>query len=160
MNNITTFQPYMNAASGSTDWLGTDDGSRALPANYPDAAAYNAATPADKVRFSQSLPNDWAITENGSAAPNLGFQITSGLVTKASKKVQFGSTLALSYSNQNRIQDAERNRFDLQRQLYAYQTVPQQRALGCLANSASKSTTTRIHFPGVLYHQHLQRKQS
>lgn len=120
VNNITTFQPYMNAASGSTDWLGTDDGSRALPANYPDAAAYNAATPADKVRFSQSLPNDWAITENGSAAPNLGFQITSGLVTKASKKMQFGSTLALSYSNQNRIQDAERNRFDLQRQLYAY----------------------------------------
>ncbi|MDO8367864.1 MAG: TonB-dependent receptor [Saprospiraceae bacterium] len=140
VNNITTFKPYMNAASGNTDWLGTDDGSRALPAGYPSVAEYNAATPEEKVRFSQSLPNDWAITEKGSAAPNMGFQITSGLVTKAEKKVQFGSTIALSYSNQNRIQDAERNRFDLQRQLYAYRDKQFRNNVlwGALLNSALK----------------------
>ncbi len=140
VNNITTFQPYMNAASGNTDWLGTDDGSRALPSDYPSLAAYNAATPDEKARFSQSLPNDWAITEQGSAAPNMGFQITSGLVTKAEKKVQFGSTLALSYSNQNRIQDAERNRFDLDKQLYAYRDKQFRNNVlwGALLNSALK----------------------
>ena len=139
-NNITTFKPYMNAANGGTDWLGTDDGSRALPAGYPTAAEYNAASPSEKVRFSQLLPNDWAITEKGSAAPNMGFQITSGLVSKADKKVQFGSTIALSYSNQNRIQDAERNRFDLQRQLYAYRDKQFRNNVlwGALLNSALK----------------------
>ncbi|MFN0034367.1 MAG: TonB-dependent receptor domain-containing protein [Saprospiraceae bacterium] len=119
VNNITTFKPYMNAASGGTDWLGIDDGVRALPANYPTTSGYNTASPDEKVRFSQSLPNDWAIAEKGSASPNLGFQMVSGIVTNSEKKVQFGSTIALSYSNQNRIQDAERNRFDLQNQLVA-----------------------------------------
>lgn len=117
VNNITTFKPYMNAAGSNTDWLGLDNGGRSLPGTFPSTKDYNSASSADKVIHSQSLPNDWAITGQGSAAPNMGFQITSGFVTKSEKNYQFGSTLALSYSNQNRIQDAERNRFDLQRQL-------------------------------------------
>lgn len=145
INNITTFKPYMNAGSGSTDWLGMDDGGRALPANYPSVSDYNTASPADKVRYSQSLPNDWGITEKGSAAPNTGFQITSGIVTKADKHLQFGSTLALSYSNQNRIQDAERNRFDLQRQLVANRDKQFRNniLLGGLINSALKIGNTQ-----------------
>lgn len=145
VNNITTFKPYMNAASGNTDWLGIDDGGRALPGSFPTTAEYNAAVPAEKVRYSQMLPNDWAITEKGSAAPNTSVQITSGLVTKSDKKVQFGSTIALSYSNQNRIQDAERNRFDLQRQLVNYQDKQFRNniLMGALMNSALKIGNTQ-----------------
>lgn len=145
INNITTFKPYMNAAGSSTDWLGKDDGSRALPADYPTLEAYNAATPEEKVRYSQLLPNDWAISEQGSAAPNTSFQIASGLVTPSDKNTQFGATLALSYSNQNRIQDAERNRFDLQRQLYAYRDKQFRNNVlwGALYNSALKINNTQ-----------------
>lgn len=140
INNITTFKPYLSSSSGNSDWLGTDDGSRALPDAFPTTTDYNAAAPVDKVRFSQMLPNDWAITEKGSAAPNTSVQITSGLVTNTNKKVQFGSTIALSYSNQNRIQDAERNRFDLQRQLVAYRDKQFRNNVlwGALMNSALK----------------------
>ncbi|MCC7466185.1 MAG: TonB-dependent receptor [Saprospiraceae bacterium] len=145
VNNITTFKPHMSASSGNTDWLGTDDGGRALPGSFPTTAEYNAAVPAEKVRYSQMLPNDWAITEKGSAAPNTSVQITSGLVTKSDKKVQFGSTIALSYSNQNRIQDAERNRFDLQRQLVNYRDKQFRNNVlwGALMNSALKIGNTQ-----------------
>ncbi|HAD14926.1 MAG TPA: hypothetical protein DCF33_21065, partial [Saprospirales bacterium] len=145
INNITTFKPYLSSPGGNTDWLGIDDGGRALPSSFPTTTAYNSAVSADKVRFSQSLPNDWAITENSSAAPNTSFQITSGLVTNTDKKVQFGSTIALSYSNQNRIQDAERNRFDLQRQLVAYRDKQFRNNVlwGALMNSALKIGNTQ-----------------
>lgn len=145
INNITTFNPYPSSANGSTDWLGRDDGGRSLPDVFPNIKDYNSATPADRVRFSQSLPNDWAITEEASAAPNLGFQITSGLVSKLKENVEFGSTLALSYSNQNRIQDAERNRYDLQRQLVAYNDRQFRNNVlwGGLINSALKINNTQ-----------------
>jgi TonB-dependent receptor len=145
VNNITTFKPYLSSPGGNTDWLGIDDGGRALPSSFPTTTAYNSAVSADKVRFSQSLPNDWAITENSSAAPNTSLQITSGLVTNTDKKVQFGSTIALSYSNQNRIQDAERNRFDLQRQLVAYRDKQFRNNVlwGALMNSALKIGNTQ-----------------
>lgn len=153
VNNITTFNPHVSAAGGNTDWLGTDDGSRALPADYPSTSDYNAASPAEKVRFSQSLPNDWAITEQGSAAPNTSFQITSGLVTDSEKKVQFGSTVSLTYSNQNRIQDSERNRFDLQRQLTAYQDKQFRNNVlwGALLSSALKINNTQKILLQALY---------
>lgn len=145
VNNITTFKPYLNAASGNTDWLGTDDGARALPANYPSTVDYNKASLDEQVRFSQMLPNDWAIRQYSSAAPNMAFQVTSGLVTKSDKNLQFGSTIALSYSNQNRIQDAERNRFDLQRQLVANRDKQFRNNVlwGALMNSALKINNTQ-----------------
>jgi TonB-dependent receptor len=120
INNITTFQPYLKGVGGNTDWLGIDDGSRALPQGFPGTTEFIASTRDQKVRSSKLFENDWGITEGGSALPNLGFQVAGGFVTDASKKIQLGTTLALSYSNNNRLQDADRSDFDTQGQLFEF----------------------------------------
>ena len=142
-NTVSTFKPYQTAAGGATDFLGTDDGTRALPAGFPSATEFQTATKADKVRYSQMLPNDWAIEQKNSAAPNSNFQIATGLVTDPNRKVQFGSTFAVSYSNTNRLQTGERNDFDTQSQILAYndQEFRNNVLWGSLLNTALKIGT-------------------
>ena len=48
------------------------------------------------------------------------FQIAGGLVNYLSAKAQLGTTFAVSYSNNNRLQDADRYDFDTQSQLFDY----------------------------------------
>lgn len=120
INNVTTFQPYLSGVSGKTDWLGLDKGTRALPTGYPSSTDFIGAPRAEKIRYSQMFNNDWAITEGSSARPNLGMQIAAGLVNDLSPKMQLGTTFALSYSNNNRLQDADRYDYDTQSQLFDY----------------------------------------
>ena len=119
-NNVTTFEPYLKGAGGGTDWLGLDDGTRALPDGYPSPETFITAPKDDKVRYSKLFDNDWAIEEKSSATPNVGFQISSGLVTDPSKKTQLGTTIGLSYSNQNRLQTGLRADYDSQQQLFEF----------------------------------------
>jgi len=120
INNVTTFKPYLSGAGGKTDWLGLDNGARALPAQFPAADAFIGSTRAEKIEYSKLFQNDWAITEGSSARPNLGFQIAGGLVNDLSPKMQLGTTIGISYSNNNRLQDADRYDFDTQSQLFDY----------------------------------------
>ena len=62
-NSVSTFKPYQTGQGGGTDFLGTDDGTRALPASYPGTAEFQGATKEDRVRYSQMLNNDWGITK-------------------------------------------------------------------------------------------------
>ncbi len=119
-NTVSTFKPHQIAQSGGTDILGVDDGARALPNNYPSSTTFQQASKEEKFGFSRQFANDWAIMESRSAAPNSSLQIASGLVSDPTRNVQFGSTFAFSYSNNNRIQNGERNDFDNDRQLFSY----------------------------------------
>lgn len=116
-NNLTTFQPHLSAPGGGNDWLGIDDGSRALPAGFPGTNDFKTASKDEKIRLSQQFDNDWAITEKSSTMPNMGLQIAAGLVSDPAKKVQLGTTIALAYNNTNRVQDAQRSEFDLEQKL-------------------------------------------
>ncbi|HNL40228.1 MAG TPA: carboxypeptidase regulatory-like domain-containing protein, partial [Saprospiraceae bacterium] len=120
VNNVTTFKPYLSAQGGGTDWLGIDDGTRALSGDFPAANDFKAASKTERYRLSQLFPNDWAIEERSSARPNMGFQLSGGYVTDPSKKIQSGTTLAISYSNNNRLQQGKRSDFDTQGQLFDY----------------------------------------
>ncbi|MCC7505076.1 MAG: TonB-dependent receptor [Saprospiraceae bacterium] len=144
INNITTFNPYFNAASGKTDWLGIDDGTRALPAAYPSTDDFKQASKDEKYRYSQTLPNDWAITEKSSARPNMGMQIYGGYVTDPSRKIQFGTTIGMSYNNTNRLQNGGRFDYDLQRTLFEFDDEQFKNNVlwGTLLNSAVKINNT------------------
>lgn len=142
-NTVSTFKPYQTAQGGGLDFLGTDDGTRALPGGFPSATEFQASGKDEKVRFSQMLTNDWAITQKSSAAPNSNMQIASGWVTAPNRKVQFGSTFAVSYSNQNRLQTGQRNDFDTQSQILAYEDQEFRNNVlwGSLLNTALKIGT-------------------
>jgi TonB-dependent receptor len=119
-NSVTTFKPFLAGESGGTDWLGTDDGTRALPGGFPNTNDFKGLSKDDKYRATQLFGNDWAINEKQSARPNMGFQISGGYVTDPAKKVQFGATLGMSYSNNNRLQNGKRADYDVAGQLFDF----------------------------------------
>lgn len=82
----TTFNPYLTYKGGALDWLGLEDGSRALPAGIPDGffdhrtpniGATEAERQARQRRMLQSLPNVW--TPYAATAPvNQSYGLTLG----------------------------------------------------------------------------------
>lgn len=139
-NTATTFKPYQTAKGGSTDFLGLDGGTRALPAGFPSATQFQQSSKEERIAYSQLLQNDWAITDKNSAAPNTNLQVAAGLVSDPKRNVQFGTTLAFSYSNNNRLQNGQRNDFDTERQLFEYNDNQFKNNVlwGALMNSALK----------------------
>ena len=119
-NTATTFKAYQDANSGGSDWLGHDDGTRALPTAFPGTADFKATSKEEKYRLSATLPNDWAITDQSSARPNMGAQISGGLVTDPTRNVQSGTVFSLSYNNNNRLQSGQRFDYDNSGKLFDY----------------------------------------
>ncbi|MCB9332686.1 MAG: TonB-dependent receptor [Lewinellaceae bacterium] len=139
-NTVSTFKAYQSAQGGGTDFLGLDDGARGVPAGYPSSTEFQQSSKAEKLEYSRQFANDWAIMDKSSAAPNSNLQLAAGLVSAPDRKVQFGSTLAFSYSNNNRLQTGERNDFDTERQLFNFQDNQFKNNVlwGSLANVAMK----------------------
>jgi TonB-dependent receptor len=139
-NTVTTFKPALLPQSGKSDWLGLDNGSRALPQGFPDREAFIALTKEEKFKTSASLPNDWALTNKTSTMPNTGFQISSGLLKKFANEAEWGTTLALSYSSNNKTQDGVRNDFDNSSLLFEFNDAIYKNNVlwGALLNSSFK----------------------
>jgi TonB-dependent receptor len=143
-NSATTFKPFLSGQGGASDWVGHDDGTRALPATFPATADFKASSKDDKYRSSQLLSNDWAINEKSSARPNMGFQISGGYVTDPARKNQFGATLGVSYSNNNRLQNGMRSDFDVASKLFDFSDKQFKNNVlwGALFNTALKINNT------------------
>jgi len=119
-NAVTTFKDYKTSPSGSRDWLGLDDGSRALPSDFPTNSIDYTNLPVDqRTRLAQSIPNTWA-TKSTNARPNLGAQITAGYVKALGAKSKLGATLGLTYSSSLRYQELLRQDYDQDGLLYKY----------------------------------------
>lgn len=56
-NTVTTFKEHLGAQGGSTDWLGMDDGSRALPSGFPDTKTLVGATNEEQYAYSGMIPD-------------------------------------------------------------------------------------------------------
>lgn len=119
-NTVTTFKDYKTSQSGNRDWLGIDDGSRALPDNFPaNSADYTNLSIEERTRLAQAIPNTWS-TKDVTARPNLGAQITAGYVKALGAKSKIGATLGLTYSSSLRYQETERRDYDQNGLLYLY----------------------------------------
>lgn len=91
---------YKDDKGGETDWLGFDNGARALPAEYTTKSAFDALTSAEKTAIGKQLRNSWAAKEY--AAPiNISFQANGGFNIKKFKKL-IGGTFGLVYNKTNK----------------------------------------------------------
>ena len=89
-NSITTSKNLFTSKGGNRDWLGFDDGSRALPAHT-----------GTMTELAKSLPNNWAprttkAPYNGSFSLTYGDQFSIG---DEESESQLGVITSLSYSN-------------------------------------------------------------
>jgi len=106
-NSQTTFKDFKTYNGGKTDWLGIDDGTRALPGAYP-----NPAFTTDKkqqIEDAKLFNFDWSI-KTKKALPNMNFQYTLANVGKLFKR-EIGSVFALTYNSTNNTTFTNRRTF-------------------------------------------------
>lgn len=137
LNTITTFKPFRQQPSGSTDWLGIDDGTRALPAAMPATRnEYLSLPKAQRYDVARSFSNTWALQPVSDARPNFGAQINAGLLKEIHDQSSFGASFGLTYNNTLRYQDFSRMDYDQGGQLYSFNDNQYNNSvlLGALAN--------------------------
>lgn len=94
---------YRDGQGGKTDWLGFDDGTRALPSSYTKKSDFVQLTPAERAAIGKQLRNSWA-PEVTTAPMNVSFQANAGFNTKFMGKT-LGGTFGILYTKSNRYQE-------------------------------------------------------
>lgn len=91
---------YFEDKGGKTDWLGIEDGTRALPSAYTTKAKFDTMSRASQTAIGKSMRNAWAPV-NTNAPLNASFQINGGFNGKVlGKKV--GGIFGINYAKSNR----------------------------------------------------------
>ncbi len=102
-NTQTIGKPFYTDKAGKLDWLGIDDGSRALPADYKNKSTFAQLSRAEKTALGKQMANRW--TANEITAPlNLSLQMNGGFTTKIFGKT-FGGNLGVNYNRSNQQLD-------------------------------------------------------
>ncbi len=91
---------HKDGQGGKTDWLGIDDGTRNLPADYTRKAEFDILSPAEKTAIGKQMRNSW-ISKEISAPLNLSFQANGGFTTKVFGK-NLGGIFGITYNRSNR----------------------------------------------------------
>jgi outer membrane receptor protein involved in Fe transport len=98
-NTATTGKDFYKEKRGKLDWLGIDDGARAIPASFPTKYNFDTLSIADKTALGKTMANKW-VSEKISALPNTSFQANGGFAaTVFGKKI--GGSFGINYSKAN-----------------------------------------------------------
>lgn len=98
---------YREGAGGKLDWLGIEDGTRALPAGYTTKTGFDTLSHIQKIAIGKQLRNSWA-PEQLNALVNVSFQANGGFSTRLFGK-KIGGMAAIIYSNNNRVIEQTNN---------------------------------------------------
>ena len=109
-HSITTFKDGVGYNNSGTDWLGFDDGKRAIPDGIPERGAYN--TDPNKVENARKFDDDWTLLRPSSLPLNFSFGLAGGNSYKIGKNDEFGFIVSGSYSNSRRNTFVERNQYN------------------------------------------------
>ncbi|RYD52267.1 MAG: TonB-dependent receptor [Sphingobacteriales bacterium] len=151
-NTQTVGKPFQSNNTGGTDFLGIDNGSRALPGNFPASReAYLGANATEKAEFSKQFANNWGLKE--STAPiNFGTQGTGGYTRKIGRGT-FGFIGSFNYAKNNRRTDILRRDEDAANNLlsnYNDQRFSQDVSWGGLANLAYTVGKSKISLKNLI----------
>ncbi len=109
-NTITTFKNQKKYKGSSTDWLGFDNGSRALPASIPSTEVMQSANHnLQNLQIAKSFQNDWTIN-NTKFNPNTSLQYSFGKHYDIGSKT-VGMLFSLSHNITNNYNQVLRNNF-------------------------------------------------
>lgn len=102
VNTHVVGEKFYTDQHSATDWMGFDNGSRALPASYTRKAAFDTLSFAEKTLIGKQLRNFWSPLEKA-AAPNVALQLNGGVSGKLFGKT-VGAMAGLSYNRNYRLQ--------------------------------------------------------
>jgi TonB-dependent receptor len=109
-NSLTTFKDGQTYPGGGLDWLGYDDGTRALPGNIPsgklvESGIYGGGYTSDQLTtFGRSFSNTWE------PRPRQGRPDSSFSVLAGNSWGKLGAVGSVAYNNKNRFR-AEQQQF-------------------------------------------------
>lgn len=100
-NTQTINNDFHQYQGGKLDWLGMDDGKRALPGGLPTKSEFNLLTPSQKTEYGKQFENVWSTSKNRSnflPVLNKAFQLSGGFNKQLSADNKLGVTLAVNYN--------------------------------------------------------------
>ena len=98
-NNFYTYK------GGSLDFLGFDDGTRALPGNLPTKNSYSALAQGPKTEFGKTFENIWSSNKNSSnffPVLNKSLQVSGGFNKRFKDNYKLGAIFAINYNQTNK----------------------------------------------------------
>lgn len=152
-NSQSTFKDIQGMGRGKTDWLGFDDGDRALPSAFPSSRSkYVNKTREEQIAISKKFRNNYGVESFGKAIPNMNYQLTWGNRTRLKNDGSFGSIISLTYRNSENINPSDRFDFDSEKtmsykyndKIYKYNT-----SLGAIANFTYVKGNNKISFKNI-----------
>ncbi len=117
-NTITTGKKQLYAAGGKSDWIGIDDGTKALPVSFPSVqnfqALQNAHTQSSYLEIAslaKSYQSDWNLYEK-KFSPNTSLQYTLGRYYKINDSQSLGMLASVTYNKTNNYNETNRRTFE------------------------------------------------
>lgn len=140
-NTITTGKNQVYAAGGKSDFIGLDDGTRALPNYFPDVQTFQALQQAHTQSgilqidaLSKNFQTDWKLNEK-KFSPNTNFQYTLGRFFKLKDESNIGFLVSISHSKTNNYNETERKSYETAQTL--------------LSNQLDKKYSEQVLFGGI-----------
>lgn len=150
-NSLATGKTQRYYEGGKTDWLGIDDGTRALPSVIPDYKTFRELSLRDRIPFAKAVNSDWEL-KNKNFSPNVSFQYSLGQRYDIGEKT-VGIMFSTSYSKSNGFDQTSRNNFEtpgIVTEAVNDKTYREQVLLGALANFSLKiNTNNNISFKNI-----------
>src|SRR4030095_11302282 len=119
-NAQTVGKKFYKDQGGKWDWLGFDDGTRALPPSYTTKSKFDNSTRATKTETGKKLRNAWA-PEESTVPLNINFEANGGFEGKLLGK-QAGGTLGIVYNRSNRYLELENRQNSLSNGVFSVNT--------------------------------------
>jgi TonB dependent receptor/Carboxypeptidase regulatory-like domain/TonB-dependent Receptor Plug Domain len=109
---ITGKNRFVSEMKGSTDWLGLDDGTRAVPSGIPaDKQGFGKSSTVDKLEYAKLFGKyKWGVKEVVTK-PNLSLQLVKSLNIQRKEKEFISSLFAVAYNKSNSFNSGERNAY-------------------------------------------------
>lgn len=110
-NSQTIGKDFYTYKGGKYDWLGIDDGIRAIPSSFPTKSKLNVLAAADKAELGKSFSNIWTSDKASSSLSvlNSKFELSGGFSKVFKNGAKLGATIGLTY-NQSVRRTSIRNR--------------------------------------------------
>ncbi len=107
-NTQTLGKDFYTYEGGKTDWLGFDDGTRALPSSLPLRGAFASLSVEEKTAFASSFKNTWDSKKIDNAAGlNQSLQLSGGFTKSLGGRNKLAAILAVTYNRSNKILNFE-----------------------------------------------------
>jgi outer membrane receptor for ferrienterochelin and colicin len=112
-NSLSTGENrFYSEMKGKKDWIGKDDGTRAIPDGLPSSAALKALGYPEKAELAKLFGNyKWGI-KKGIAGPNYNIQVSKGINIEKDQKEFIGVLLSFNYNKNYTLTAGERNSYD------------------------------------------------